>query len=116
MTKYDENMGIGIVFDNSEIEHMHYCMIFDEYVDEEVRLMELQIKEEKVLKRVCLVKTICYPFEILITYLLLGKNWVKERNQQQRLFNSYIRGKIKFKDFQLSLMQLTKQFLENKNA
>lgn len=112
----DLNMGVGIIIDGSEMEYIHYQMIFDEYVDEEVRQLEEQIKEEKTLRRVCLLKTICYPFELLLTYLLLGNTWALERKAQQKVFSDYMKKKIDIKEFQQKLMDLSIVYMEKKNG
>ncbi len=112
----DKNMGIGNIIEGSEMEQIHFAMLFDEYVDEEVRQMEETIKEDKILRKVCLIKTICYPLELLVTYILLGKIWTAERVEQQKVFKDYLKKKIDIKEFQIKLMDLTSLYLEKKHA
>lgn len=113
---YDKNMGIGIIIEDSEMEQVHYQILFDEYVDDEVKQIEIRIKEENILRRVCLTKTICYPFELVVIYFLLGKDWVNERVAQQKLFNAYLKRKIDIKTFNSRLMDLAQLYLEKKHA
>lgn len=112
----DLNMGIGVIIEGSEMEQVHYQIIFDEYVDEEVRQIAEEMKEERTLRKMCWIKTICYPLEMLLTYFMLGKSWVSERREQQQIFNALLKRKITVKQFQEKLMDLSRLYLEKKNA
>lgn len=116
LAKIDEKMGVGVIIEGSEMEQIHYAMLFDEYVDEEIRQIEEQIKEDKILRRVCWIKTLCYPLELLLTRVLLGKIWASERVDQQKVFKDYLNKKIDVKQFQIKLMDLSSLYLEKKNG
>ncbi len=116
MANFDDKMGAGIVIDGSEMEQIHYSLLFDEYVDDEIREMEHQMREEKILKRVCWVKTLCFPIEFIITYFLLGKIWTKERIEQQKLFNAFLKNKVTSKEFSNKLMDISNLYMEKKHG
>lgn len=67
---------------------------FDFQTDHDIMNIELQIKENKVLKRICLVKSLLFPFEYLLLRLLVGKNHADDAVEFQSVYWDYFRGRI----------------------
>lgn len=76
---------------------------FDEQVNFDIAEYEQQQREIKLLKRVCWIKTLTYPWEYLITYLFLGKEALKERTLTQKYYWMFIRNKMKLNDFKVKI-------------
>lgn len=84
------------------------CLLFDETVNYFMKEYEERAKEIKLLKRVCLVKTLIYPTEVIVTLLVLGKDAAKERNTSQKYYWKFLRNKIDMDDLKFRLNLLVK--------
>lgn len=99
--KYDDNHGHSFVlteFLHPEDEALLLAM-FDEYGEYEDQEIIRIMHETKILKNVCLVKTLLYPYEYILSKLFLPKSMVRERGTFQKLYWQFLRGKITVDEF-----------------
>lgn len=116
--KYDKKFGPMIIggftqgySDISQQDELAFELFFDESVSDDIVAIEEEMRQTRLLKKVCWVKTICYVPELLTTYFLLGKTWFKERKDQQHYYSQMRKGKMSIIDFQTGLMGLSDKYL-----
>lgn len=81
------------------LEEAMFSSLFDEQVDLDEQEILYEVEEAKFLKRVCIVKTLLYPMEWLLTRIFLGKAWTVEKVLTQKLYWKFLRNKISLSDF-----------------
>jgi hypothetical protein len=100
-SNYDSKQGHSFVlteFLHPEDEAL-LCTLFDEYQDHEEQEIIRIMHETKILKNVCLVKTLMYPYEYILSKIFLPKTMVRERIQFQALYWKFLRGKMTYEEF-----------------
>jgi hypothetical protein len=80
--------------------------IFDEQTDYDVEDIMLDIKENKIFRQVALIKTLMFPLEILLTAILMDRQWVKEKTQAQKIYLKFLRKKITVTELKEALMKM----------
>lgn len=106
--QYDETQGFSFVISKTlhpEDETILSCM-FDEATDfQEVEIMK-EMQESVLIRKVCLVKTLLFPYEWLLTRLILDKEHAKDRASEQSVYWKFLRKKITLVEFKSNLMKL----------
>lgn len=99
---------LTLTFQLNDIERQMLVLLFDEHVDYQMREFEARKAEIKLLKRICLVKTLLFPLELPVTYFLLGKEASRERMESQSCYWRFVRNKISLEAFKNDLNSLIK--------
>ena len=88
-------------------------MIFDQKFDYDLGVYKSEQKEIKLLKKICLIKTLLFPLELTFSFLFLGSRWTKIKViNSQKLYWRFLRKKISYEKFK---KQLVNQIQENEN-
>lgn len=118
MAKFDKHLGsfftegytqgyCGV----SQQDELVFHLYFDESINNDILRIEEEMKQTRLLKKVCWVKTWIYLPELWFTYLLLGRTWYAERKAQQYYYSQMRKGKMNILDFQTGLMNLSDRYL-----
>lgn len=73
--------------------------LFDTQIDEDVYSAEKIIKEKKLLWRICLIKTLVFLPELILTFLLLENKAVLDKIACQSVYWQYLRKKLTLEEF-----------------
>jgi len=80
--------------------------IFDEDADVDVKDIEKAIQERKLLKGMCLTKTLIFIPEIVLTFFFVGSKMTQDRIKLQKYYWGYLRNKLSTEKFKKSLMTI----------
>jgi hypothetical protein len=111
--KYKKQSGF-VYLHEGRIDEYNEAMIisiFDEQTDYDIEDIEKDMKEEKLFKKICLIKTIMFPLEILLTFLILGRSEFIEKIETQKLYIKLLRNKLNVSEFKEEVMDIA---LKNK--
>lgn len=78
-------------------------MLFDNGVDIDIEDVKKEIKSTKIMKRAFFIKTLLFPIEYLLTLLILGSVWSKDRVECQKVYWKFLRGKMTLSQVQKEL-------------
>lgn len=90
-------------------EESMFASLFDDETDYEILEIENNIKEFNLYRKLAIVKTLNFPFEIFWLYLFLGKKYSDNRWETQKLYNKIIKRKINLEEFRKELTRLVKE-------
>lgn len=101
---YNENDGFFVLKDKLDPTYESYIEgIFDYSVQCDIDEITRVQKERKAFNRVCLTKTIIFPFELLVSFLVVGKDYTKKLIKQQKTMWAFLRNKISTENFKNNL-------------
>lgn len=76
---------------------------WDEQTDYDIKLIEEKIRKEKQARRLCIYKMIMYPFDMLLTKVLLGSAVVEDKRTVYKIYKAYYKKKINYIELQKRL-------------
>lgn len=106
--KYKKESGF-VYLHEGYIDDYNEAMIvsmFDEQTDYDIEDIRKDIKEAKMFRKICIVKTILFPLELLLTLIILGKKEAKEKIESQKLYIKLLRNKINVSEFKEEVMDI----------
>lgn len=82
------------------------CDIFDNQTSIEEAEIYMEMQEAKLFRNVCIMKTLLFPVEVVLTRVLVGKQPYKERMAEQKYYWKFLRKRSNIKELKLSLARL----------
>ena len=82
------------------------CNIFDNQTSIEEAEIFLEMEEIKLFRKICVMKTILFPAEIILTRVLVGKQPYQERMVEQKLYWKFLRKRSNIKELKQGLARL----------
>lgn len=81
---------------------------FDSETEQDIKLIEKEIKNIKFLKRVCFIKLALFVPEYSLTLLLFQKKYSTSKKELATLYYKFLFNKISLEDFKIKLKSLMK--------
>lgn len=92
----------------NQFEESMFCMQFDAQVEFDILDIKQEMKENKLLRRVCLYKILLFIPEFLLTFCLFGFKTSTLRMTETKLYWKFLRKQISYEKFEKDLTKLTK--------
>lgn len=110
---YNKRDGFVYMFKKPSKEDAFYTtmfeVMFDEQCDEDAAEIAADIEEAKLFKKVCWLKTLIFPLEYPLAYIIMGKQWAKDKVEAQKFYWKFIRNKITLQDMKVEVAKLIRE-------
>lgn len=90
----------------NQFEEAMFCSQFDVQVDYDVMDIQKELKDNKILKRVCLYKLVIFIPEIIFTFIMFGRKASGYKVKESKLYYQYFRGRITIEKFKKELTDI----------
>jgi hypothetical protein len=108
--KYNKRDGfVYLHLQSNKLDPFHIAVIesmFDEQADYDIEDINLEIEEGKLFRKVCIVKTLIFPLEVLVTKLVMGKPWTSEKIKAQGIYWKFLRKKITLEELKKEIIKI----------
>lgn len=85
---------------NDPFIQLNLVNLFDQDTDEDVRNIEFRMKKIKRAKRMAFIRTVIFPVEAALMYLLMPKDDYNYTVQSQKINWGLLRGKLSIEQFE----------------
>lgn len=83
--------------------------MFDEQTDMDVLELQEEMEAEKEFRKVCWLKTVIFPVEVVAAYFIMGKSWAKDKIKAQKFYWKFLRKQITLDDLKVEVAKLLKE-------
>ena len=90
----------------NEYDEALISVLFDQETDYDIEEMERLMQEERLMRKICFIKTLVFPIEYIATLAILGGRWAKEKRDAQSLYWKFLRKKVTYNQFQRELVRV----------
>lgn len=104
--EYKKDNGFTYLYSNSI--HPYDLTLIESMFDMQTTYDEIDIqenmKENNIYKKSCLVRTILFPLDLLVTFLVMGPKEAKIRWKTQKVCWKFMRNKITLQQFKIDVV------------
>lgn len=90
-------------------------MLFDQVADDDEKEIVLIKKLTLLQRKVCWVKIISYPVELVLLKMFLGKAWSAERVDQNGVYRDFLKGDMTIQKFNTRMIDIESKYLKAKS-
>lgn len=106
--KVNKNWLMGISKDNiiSPLDEAVIQTVFEQESDEDEKIINLQIKQEIYLRKICLLNILIFPIEWVLTRLIFDKQYTELKTKAVKIDLLLYRRKINIEEFRKQHMSI----------